>query len=100
LNACVYSFFHRELAPMAKDVVDLLTSCGAWIDPNLKALLDGNDKASLPKSRKRKQMKEQVEASKKVNLSSDNEEDEFSMLDSKRIVLKRAEHVKEDSDDE
>ena len=48
---------------MAKDVVDLLTSCGAWIDPNLKALLGGSDNASLPKSRKRKQVEMKAMAS-------------------------------------
>lgn len=37
--ATVYSFFHRELAPMANDMVDLLRSCNAWVDPNLIALV-------------------------------------------------------------
>ena len=35
----IYSFFVREMAPMAKDVFKLLRSCGAWIDPNLMALV-------------------------------------------------------------
>ncbi len=33
--ACVYSFFTRDLAPMAKDVLELLKATGSWIDPNL-----------------------------------------------------------------
>mmetsp|Transcript_26086 Transcript_26086/g.38617 ORF Transcript_26086/g.38617 Transcript_26086/m.38617 type:complete len:287 (+) Transcript_26086:1-861(+) len=37
--ATIYSFFHRELAPMANDMVDLLRSCNAWVDPNLIALV-------------------------------------------------------------
>lgn len=36
--ACVYSFFTRDLAPMAKDVLDLLKATGSWIDPNLLIL--------------------------------------------------------------
>lgn len=46
-NPTVYSFFNRELAPMAKDVFDLLKSCNAWIDPNLVSLVgdSGGDTA-------------------------------------------------------
>ncbi|KAI2493240.1 hypothetical protein MHU86_21314 [Fragilaria crotonensis] len=36
--ATVYSFFTRELQPMAKDAVTLLTETNAWIDPNLSEL--------------------------------------------------------------
>jgi hypothetical protein len=36
--ACVYSFFTRDLAPMAKDVLELLKATHSWIDPNLVIL--------------------------------------------------------------
>ncbi len=41
--ACVYSFFTRELAPMAKDVLQLLKASNAWIDPNLVCLANESD---------------------------------------------------------
>ena len=36
--ATVYSFFKREMKGMAPDLIDLLKSSGAWIDPNLLEL--------------------------------------------------------------
>lgn len=100
MNACVYSFFHRELAPMAQDVVDLLTSCRAWVDPNLIALVPGSGEASLSKRKKRKRSKKKPDETGKINAVLTDEENEFEILDTNRIVLKRAEHVKDESDDE
>lgn len=53
-NATVYSFFHRELAQMANDVVDLLRSCKAWVDPNLIALVPGGAKQGDGESKRKK----------------------------------------------
>lgn len=110
-NASVYSFFHRELAPMASDMIDLLRSCNAWVDPNLIALVPGGTKQgdgeSKRKRRKRDKnkgatadtMENKVPAPKKAktsnaadNIGSDME-DEFHDLAPNRIVLKRASHV-------
>jgi len=48
-NPTVYSFFDREMAPMARDVFELLRSCDAWIDQNLVALVGkrGGDTTGL-----------------------------------------------------
>jgi len=56
--ATVYSFFHRELAPMAKDMVDLLRSCNAWVDPNLLALAPEAGDGGESKRKRRKRKKE------------------------------------------
>lgn len=127
-NATVYSFFHRELAPMAKDMVELLHSCNAWVDPNLVALVPGGmdgEGESKRKGRKRNREKSSgtetadngaVNAKKKNDCAkkkaakleqaenmddNDDIEDEFPHLAPNRIVLKRASHVPDsDSDDD
>ena len=121
-NATVYSFFHRELAPMAKDMVDLLRSCNAWVDPNLVALIPGGDKQGGGESKRKKRKLNKMKAAesdavdksgpkspkkakpsetktttaKASNVDDDmgmGSEDEFPDLAPNRIVLKRASHV-------
>jgi len=111
-NSTVYSFFHRELAPMAADTIELLRSCNAWVDPNLLSLVRGGDTNATdePKrKRRRKNIKEdpteKCVPDKKKTTDSTNEamaepEDEFSFLNQNRITLKRASHVSLDSDDD
>jgi hypothetical protein len=116
-TATVYSFFHRELAPMAKDVVELLRSCNAWVDPNLLTLAPDGDGApeGAAKRKRRKRGKTPgadtgqgtAPAPKKTKTAeveegaSDVEDDEFPNLAPNRIVLKRASHVPfSDSDDD
>jgi hypothetical protein len=113
------------MAPMANDVVELLRSCKAWVDPNLVALVPGgikqNDGESKRKRRKRgdgnkseekaetvdtntsplKKKKPDDGNDKQVMEDSDDEfPDEFPDLAPNRIVLKRASHVAVDSDSE
>ncbi len=83
--AYVYSFFHRELAPMAKDVIDLLKLSGAWIDPNLLALVPGGHSLSFLSKRGKRKKK-----AKKKDDSMENKVENFEGLDSHRIVLKKA----------
>jgi len=111
-NATVYSFFNRELAPMANDVVELLRSCNAWVDPNLIALVPKDSKQSDGESKRKRRKRnkktsdegETVDtntsnAKKKkpnvddIQVAEDSEEDEFAHLAPNRIVLKRASHV-------
>jgi len=111
-NATVYSFFHRELAPMASDVIDLLRSCNAWVDPNLMALVPGstNQGEGISKRKRRKRDKSNTNGSDAIGDNSPNakkmknsdadggdvmedSEDEFPDLVPNRIVLKRASHV-------
>jgi hypothetical protein len=56
--ATVYSFFHRELAAMAKDMVDLLRSCNAWVDPNLIALIPGGIKQGDGESKRKRRKRD------------------------------------------
>lgn len=108
LNACVYSFFHRELAPMASDVVELLNSCSAWVDPNLVALIPGSsDASSTSKRKKRKKIKPsdvdhspETKAETKTETKQSDSDDEFESLGKKQIVLTKASHVKDNSDSE
>eukprot|EP00536_Pseudo-nitzschia_multiseries_P016400 jgi/Psemu1/221226/e_gw1.1102.29.1 len=125
----VYSFFNRELAPMAKDVVELLRSCNAWVDPNLIALLpadakqdtgdskrkrrkrgknsneDGDPIDKNASSAKKKKTDADVSSAKKNKSDADDShvmqdsEDEFAHLAPNRIVLKRASHVRVEDSD-
>lgn len=113
LNATVYSFFHRELAPLAADTIDLLRSCSAWVDPNLLTLVPGVDTnaAGEPKRKRRRRNKKEDPKENGVPVQKNNatdtsaevmvdSEDEFSFLNQNRITLKRATHVSLDSDDD
>jgi hypothetical protein len=112
------------MAPMANDVVELLRSCKAWVDPNLVALIPGgikqNDGESKRKRRKRgdrtkseksetvdmntsplkKKKSDDVDDKQVMEDSEDEFPDEFPDLAPNRIVLKRASHVAVDSDSE
>ena len=96
---------------MANDVIQLLESSNAWIDPNLKELVKNNNRQGTNK--RKRQSTEKPEPVKKkpallvVGNNSDNVEDyddgEFSSLGSGlKISLKRASHVSdaEDSSDD
>jgi superfamily II DNA/RNA helicase len=109
-SSTVYSFFNRELEAMAKDVVSLLESCNAWVDPNLQELIDspggggGNNNSKKRKENKKPSRKEEdpdVKKNKATNLNEDDEWDDgqFSNLAGNRIVLKRATHVSDASSD-
>ena len=98
---------------MASNVVDLLRSCNAWVDPNLIALVPGGTKKvdgeSKRKRRKRDKSKDEAAAAtvekktpkpKKQKTSStvalemgSDIDDDFPDLTPNRIVLKRASHV-------
>lgn len=108
LNAVVYSFFNRELAPMAKDVIDLLKSSNSWIDQNLIALVPGGVDGCESKRKKRRRDKEVIQDEPAINEDAkvdeievgngDSDDDDFPSLVQNRIVLERASHVKDDSD--
>jgi len=112
LNAVVYSFFNRELAPMAKDVIDLLKSSNSWIDQNLISLVPGGVDGCESKRKKRRKDKNEdiqepsinedakVEDAKvdEIQVGNGDSDDEFAFLVQNRIVLERASHVKDDSD--
>ena len=103
---------------MANDLVSLLHSTGAWVDPNLRELVkddDGNTDGefSAKKKRRRRQKKKVIEADPGLSEEKDNgernteadsdddwDDGQFANLDSNQIVLKRATHVSdaEDSD--
>jgi len=105
-NAVVYSFFHRELAPMAKDVIKLLKNCDAFVDPNLLLLVPEQDRALIgetqqKRKRRRRNERQNLETTEPLadTYNFDSDEQEFAALKSNRIILKRASHVSEaDSD--
>ncbi|KAL3799272.1 hypothetical protein HJC23_012997 [Cyclotella cryptica] len=110
----VFSFFTREFSPMADSVIELLRICNAHVDPNLLALSssarkeDEDAKTTTNGSRGKKQKKKDLSQTPRVDNENegdhkaDSDDEQFSFLDNKRIVLKRASHVSdpEDSDDE
>jgi hypothetical protein len=97
---------------MASDVIDLLRSCNAWVDPNLMALIPSstNQDEGISKRKRRKREKSNANGSDAIGDNSPNakkmknsdadagdvirdSEDEFPDLVPNRIVLKRASHV-------
>ena len=94
---------------MAKDVIELLRSCNAHVDPNLLSLVPDKDQKSnelssrAKRRRKNKENAAKAEEAKKNDINCFNsDEEEFSSLQHNRIVLKRASHVSDaesDSDD-
>lgn len=106
--ATVYTFFKREMKGMAPDLIDLLKSSGAWIDPNLLALVPGA--GTQGKKRRRKSTSNQIKSDEAIagaaaseNPNNDEGEngednDEFSQLFGNRIVLKRAPYVSDFED--
>ena len=106
-SATVYSFFTRDFAPMAKDVLALLESSNAWIDPNLVELVGTDGRAKKKQRRQGKETRE-INANEKVkpaaNEKDRNDDDDdwddgqFANLSANRIVLQRAGHVSEASE--
>lgn len=115
LQATVYSFFHRELAAMANDVIELLRTTNSWIDPNLVALVPNGVEGlgESKRKRRRKGKDDQQEKDKEKpkadevpstknslkNVDLDDDEDEFAFLAPNRIVLARASHVPDSDSD-
>lgn len=103
MNGIVYSFFHRELAPMAKDLLQLLRLSNAWVDPNLLVLIPGETSKSSNESRNKRRKKNKVlklktDINSSAHISYASTDDEFSYLDKSRIALKRASDVSISSD--
>jgi superfamily II DNA/RNA helicase len=107
----VYSFFTRNLQSMAGDLVRLLETHGAWVDPNLRALVQSTVSAIAGKNSNgedvtrhvsdsntttSKQVKKDMESTMDSD-SSAISEDKFADLSANRIVLKRACYVSDAS---
>ena len=118
LPPVVYSFFTRNLAPLARDLVSLLRASKAWVDPNLLALVTEGGAAERreDESKDSSTDKDVIAASAQSSVSLDKtadekdsqketdedeayseDEDEFQELSAKRIVLQRASHVSDAS---
>lgn len=102
MKSTVYSFFHRELAPLARDMVDLLRSNGEWIDPNLIQLIpkDSNSEYHEDKHESRRKRRKRNKETIENATSHQFEDDEFANLGHDKIMLQRASHVAIDSSDE
>ena len=92
---------------MADSVIELLRICNAQVDPNLLALssqnASTNNRTSASKRKRSKMEKEdQAFTTKNLDVEDHSDEDQFSYLGNKKIVLKRASHISdtEDSDDD
>mmetsp|Transcript_27739 Transcript_27739/g.31133 ORF Transcript_27739/g.31133 Transcript_27739/m.31133 type:complete len:748 (+) Transcript_27739:66-2309(+) len=124
----IISFFTRNLQPLAADLIQLLEVSQAWVDPNLRSLLvetkggnSGNknklkskgtkftsSESPIDKSTKVKKRKEKTNVISSIpkkqkikNEDYEEDDDDFAELVGKanRIVLKRACHVSDASDD-
>jgi superfamily II DNA/RNA helicase len=99
----VYSFFTRNLAPLAADLITLLQSSNQWVDPNLLLLVEPQKRAKQStSSTKKEKRKEQPSEADNDNWGGDDDgpDDPFMNLSAKRIVLKRALNVSDASDDD
>jgi ATP-dependent RNA helicase DDX5/DBP2 len=90
-TASIYSFFTRNLRPLAADMVRLLQARNQWVDPNLQELVDGKEK---------KNRKKELRVHKDSAIQQDSDEDAFPHISSRRIVLKRAGNISDASDDD
>jgi superfamily II DNA/RNA helicase len=107
-TATIYSFFTRNLKPLAKDMVDLLERTHAWVDPNLRVLMnksnnrDKGKKTKSPRKQEQPKRKAPPPQQKRTTIDShdDDDDDEFPELLPNRIVLKRASHVSDASSSE
>ena len=111
-TATVYSFFTRNLAPMARDLIHLLQSCQQWVDPNLVELVNSvsakqdtstnktvqtGPKPPTFRNRFEKQTFHNGTESPLDNDDDDDDDVAFDHLSARRIVLQRAKHLKYDS---
>jgi superfamily II DNA/RNA helicase len=107
----IYSFFTRNLKLLAADMIGLLESTNAWVDPNLRGLVSHGDKPSNPKPKSKSEAKQKIPSpkgdmgAKVAAMENDNGEDEeneevYPELAANRIVLKRASHVSDASSSE
>jgi ATP-dependent RNA helicase DDX5/DBP2 len=118
-TAHVFSFFTRNMSPMAADVVRLLEANQQWVDPNLRALAEPAGVSKSKRRRKENKEKESLlleneDTKGPVNDDANPEDyndagsDEEGYLDcqtglaplGKRIVLKRADNVSDASSDD
>jgi ATP-dependent RNA helicase DDX5/DBP2 len=106
----VYSFFTRNLAPLAADAVALLESSQQWIDPNLRALAEktneGDTKATMSKRDCLREAAEIWNGTEKPkneasrgNGGSDSDDDVNLLGLLPQISLRRASNVSDPSDD-
>jgi ATP-dependent RNA helicase DDX5/DBP2 len=95
----VYSFFNREMEAMAKDVVALLRDSKAWLDPNLLELAGEGEGGKRSKRKKDKATPVEKKAPGEEN-EDDWDDGQFASLNPSRIVLKRASHVSDASEDD
>jgi len=112
----IYSFFTRNLAPLAEDLVKLLRACNQSVDPNLLSLVfDGaknktsnaGEIAGPGATKKRRRRDDNAESQEGRGAIRGNdgiepdgegdEEDEFPELSAQRIVLKRAGNISDAS---
>lgn len=99
----VYSFFTRNLKQLAADMITLLESTNAWVDPNLRALAvvkktekgASNEKNTTSSCSKNDEESKMIEANRKFE--NGGQDEEFMELSPNRIVLKRASHVSDAS---
>lgn len=98
----MFSFFTRNLQPLAVDVIQLLQKSLQWVDPNLLLLADEESSNKNKNQAKRpKRAKTITQKPAPSNKQSDDDDDNsFEALAGSRIVLKRSKNVSDTSDDE
>jgi len=112
MEARVYSFFTRNMAPLAADMVALLEAGQQVVDPNLRELVVQSEKQQQKRAAKRNERKpgrysaneKRPKVAKRDDggATSDDDDDDddehaFQHLSAKRIVLKRAPNISDAS---
>ena len=116
--AAVFSFFTRNLAPLANDMIHLLKSSQQWLDPNLVSLAQEDNSRSQKKkswnkavgdnvAKKPSPYRDDVELHAKTktdprkasNDDDDEDDEDYPSLALDRIVLRRASHISDASDE-
>jgi ATP-dependent RNA helicase DDX5/DBP2 len=97
--ATIYSFFTRNLAPLAGDMVRLLRANNQMVDPNLLELVQDNNDTNKGK-RQRTSGKDLSTGQYPVGEDASSDDESFSDLaGAQRIVLKRAGYISDASAD-
>ena len=109
----IYSFFTRNLAPLANDMIQLLEASQQVVDPNLRALVvvvkrkkekdPPKDAKAQPQPRSRNEAEHDNQEQQDVDDNDSFDEDDndpfFQQLSPRRIVLTRASNVSDASSD-
>jgi superfamily II DNA/RNA helicase len=95
----VYSFFTRNMQRMAPDLVRLLEVNNAWVDPNLKELVQSNNKTLTKSKRGASQEENNTQVVKQAAAGGKGKEKSISEASRKKQIAKKKKPAKKGSNE-